>query len=308
MSSNLRRWVHAFLICILSGFLTVGLGAQQTQNVTQGVYTAAQAARGQAIYKARCTTCHGDALAGRTGPPLAGDDFNGAWARQPVLNLMQKILNTMPKDESGKLSRQESTDLVAYMLQTGKYPVGRTELQADDAVLKQISFPATAVAAPKAASAPSTLLPPVGNLAQVMRGILFPSSNIVFTVQSVDPGAPKTKETDLSVAGGFDWLTWGGSVYRGWDLVDYASVSLGESAQLMLTPGRRCENGRPVPVDDADWQKFTAELADAGRAAYKASQTRDQAIVSDVTNQLNDACSHCHGVYRGRTHCVKTQR
>jgi hypothetical protein len=69
----------------------------------------------------------------------------------------------------------------------------------------------------------------------------------------------------------------------------------------MLTPGRRCENGRPVPVSDPDWIKFTLELADAGKAAYKSSQTRKQTTISESTNQINDSCMHCHRKFRGRT-------
>jgi len=306
MASRFRLWIGVLAALSLAAFLTLSANAQQAQTVTQGVYTEAQAVRGQTLYSARCANCHGATLTGRSGPPLAGDDFNGIWARKSVSDLVLKIFNTMPKDETGKLSRQQSADLVAYMLQAGKYPAGRTELQTDEAALKQISFPQMSAAAAAPATGNATLLPAVGNVAQVMRGILFPSSNIVFTVQSVDPGVKKAAPAadDLN-AGGFDWLTWGGSVYKGWDLVDYAAIAVGESAQLMLTPGRRCENGKPVPLNDPEWQKFTAELAEAGRAAYKASQTRDQATVSESTNQLNDSCSHCHGVYRGRTHCVK---
>jgi len=304
MSSNFRRWARAFVACSLAGFLTTAVEAQQSQIVTQGVYTDAQAARGQAVYNARCSTCHGATLAGRTGPALAGDDFNGIWARQPMSELVQKIFNTMPKDDSGKLTLQQSTDIVAYMLQAGKYPAGRAELQTDGAALKQISFPPMTVATASASTGNSNLLPPIGNLAQVMRGILFPSSNIVFTVQEIDPGAKKTVAANDGTVG-FDWLVWGGNVYKGWDLIDYAAIAVGESATLMLTPGRRCENGKLVPVDDPEWKKFTAELAEAGKASYKASQTRDQAKVSDSTNQLVDSCSNCHRVYRGRTHCVK---
>ena len=50
-------------------------------------------------------------------------------------------------------------------------------------------------------------------------------------------------------------MVWGGSIYSGWELVDYAAIALAESAPLMLTPGRRCENGKPVPVNDPDWIK-----------------------------------------------------
>ena len=72
-----------------------------------------------------------------------------------------------------------------------------------------------------------------------------------------------------------------------------------------MTPGRRCENDKLVPVSDPDWIKFSLELEAAGKASYKASQTRNQELVSDSTNQLNDSCQNCHRVYRGRTHCVK---
>jgi hypothetical protein len=83
-------------------------------------------------------------------------------------------------------------------------------------------------------------------------------------------------------------------------MIDYAAIALAESAPLMLTPGRRCENGKPVPVSDPEWIKFTQELAEAGRLAYKASQTRNQEKISDSTNQLNDACLNCHLVYRDK--------
>ena len=43
--------------------------------------------------------------------------------------------------------------------------------------------------APPAAARPRTA--PGGDLAQLMRGILFPNSNLLFDVQSNDPGAPK---------------------------------------------------------------------------------------------------------------------
>jgi len=132
---------------------------------------------------------------------------------------------------------------------------------------------------------------------QVMRGILFPSSNIIFTVQTHDPAEKRKPDTSDS-SDGFNFVTWGNGIYTGWDLVDYAAVALAESAPLMLTPGRRCENGRPVPVSDPEWIKFTNELAEAGKAAYRASQSRSQEAVSEVSNQVSDACMNCHQVYR----------
>ena len=87
---------------------------------------------------------------------------------------------------------------------------------------------------------------------------------------------------------------------QGWALVDFAAVALVDTAPLMLTPGRRCENGKPVPVDQPDWIKFTQDLAEAGKVAYKASQSRNQDAVIEATNTVSDACLNCHQVYRDR--------
>jgi len=301
---SLRRQVmrRAFFLTSLSVcavLLTVQ--AQQPQTVRQGVYAENQARRGQAVYKAQCESCHGERLEGRLGPPLTGEDFNSDFAKQPLSELFGKIRSTMPQDNPGKLTPQETADLLAYILQAGKFPAGRAELSADEAALKQITWPADA-AQPKAASAANSApsFPPAGNLAQVMRGILFPNSNIIFTVQTHDPAEKKNAPENAALAGGFNWTIWGSDIYPAWELVDYAAVALAESAPLMLTPGRRCENGKPVPVTDPDWIRFTEELAEAGRAAYKASQTRNQETVSDISSVIADACLNCHQVYRDR--------
>src|SRR6185436_7169170 len=149
-----------------------------------------------------------------------------------------------------------------------------------DAQLKLILMPAASPSAaglPVAAAGRTLTFPPAGNMAQLMRGVLFPSSNLIFNVQSHNPDdVAKAPAAGANAAGGFSWVDWGAGIYKPWELVDYAAIALAESAPLMLTPGRRCENGKPVPVDQPDWIKFTQELADASRAAYKASQTRNQ--------------------------------
>jgi hypothetical protein len=136
-------------------------------------------------------------------------------------------------------------------------------------------------------------------MAQLMRGVLFPSANMIFNVQRYDPATPP-KPNNLSKEGGFSWVDWGAGVYTGWELVDYAAVALGETAPLMLTQGRRCENGRPVPITDPDWIKFTVELQETAKAVYAAAQTRNQEKVSDITERLADMCLHCHQAYRDK--------
>ncbi len=186
------------------------------------------------------------------------------------------------------------------MLQVAKFPAGPTELGADEAALKAVAIPAPAGAAspPASTAASAVSFPPVGNMAQLMRGMLFPTSNLIFNVQKQDPGAPRPAYQ--SNAGGFSWADWGAGIYPGWEMVDYAAVTIAESAPLMLTPGRRCENGKLVPVNDPDWIKFSLELAEAGKAALKAAQTRKQDVVSEVTDVIATSCSNCHGAYRDK--------
>jgi mono/diheme cytochrome c family protein len=290
------------LAALLFGDVSWIVLAQAGKSVADRVYTDAQAQRGQTLYAAQCVPCHGPALAGGLGPPLAGADFLRAWDKRPLVDLVDKIEKTMPATDPGTLTRAQATDLVAHLLKSSAFPAGSAELTGD-AMLKQITLVGPAAPAPRTTAAASaaiaiTSAKPPGNMAQLMRGILFPSSNLLFQVQTYDPAAPKTGYEPGTAS--FSWVDWGSGIYSGWELVDDAAIAIAESAPLLLTPDRRCENGKPVPVDRPDWIQFTAELAEAGRAAYRASQSRNREAVSDVTNQIADACLRCHEVYRDK--------
>ena len=277
--------------------------AGQARTAREGVYSGAQATRGQAIFKDKCAACHGDMLEGLIGPPLTGDEFLKAWGSQPLSELADKIQKTMPQSEPGTLTRPQAVDLVAHILQVGKFPAGQSALPEGEDALKQVVL-APAAAASTAALAPvashAATPPPSANLAQLMRGIFFPSSNLIFNVQGHDPGEKKDdKPYDPSANDNFSWTSWGAGIYSPWEVVDYAGLAIADAAPLLLVP-RRCENGRSAPVEREDWNKFTLELIEAGKAAYKASQSRSQEAVSDSSNQLADACLHCHEVYRDK--------
>ena len=271
--------------------------AGQSRSVADGVYSAGQAARGEQIYQAQCATCHGKAMEGTIGPPLVGESFLSNWSESSVAALVDKIQKTMPFNEPASLSRTQSTDLAAYMLKAGKFTAGQAELT--DAMLTQIKFPTTrsSAAAPAVSSASASLSPPEGNLAELMRAIAFPNSNIIFNVQIKDPGAQTKK---APAASPFDYAEWGSTVYPGWLAVDQAAVAIAETAALLMTPGRRCQNGRPVPLDRADWKQYVADLAEVGRLAHKASQSRNVEAVVEISDKLDTACANCHKVYRDK--------
>jgi len=298
-----RHLLCCLVSCVVAVVTSPALHGQ-ARTARDGVYTGAQATRGQAIFKDKCAPCHGEMLEGLLGPPLAGDEFLKAWGNQPLAELVNKIQKTMPQSEPGTLTRPQAIDLVAHILQVGKFPAGQAALPEGEDALKQVTL--APAAAPAAALSPVAshavaVPPPSANLAQLMRGIFFPSSNIIFNVQGHDPGEKKDgKPYEPSATDNFSWADWGAGIYSPWEVVDFAGLAIADAAPLLLAPGRRCENGRTVPADRDDWNKFTMELIDAGKAAYKASQSRNQETVSDVSNQLADACLHCHEVYRDK--------
>ena len=269
--------------------------AQQLRSISDGVYSVAQATRGQQLYKAQCAECHGNAMEGTIGTPLTGDSFLSSWSERPLTILVDKIQKTMPFSLPGSLSRQQSTDLTAYILQFSKFPPGQAELS--EALLAPISFPAARrPAAPANAPAAASLPPSEGNLAELMRAIAFPNSNILFNLQIKDPDKEPKKQPGTTL----DYAEWGSTVYQGWLAVDQAAVAIVETAPLLLTPGRRCQNGKPVPVDRADWKQYVAALQEVGRLAYRESKARNYAAFESIAEKLNDACANCHKVYRDK--------
>ena len=144
---------------------------------------------------------------------------------------------------------------------------------------------------------------PTGTLAQIMRGIYFPNSNLIFDVQQTDPAAPRT-----APAGGGTATATYGTAYSGWEVVENAAVALTDGVDLILTPGRLCQNGKPVPQQQADFKKFAQDMRAAGLAVLAAARTKDQEKVSDATNDLADACSGCHAVYRDKGPADSTAR
>ena|SRR5690348_10123994 len=127
-------------------------------SVNAGVYSAAQAQRGAALYKDQCAACHGDDLAGSGPmPPLAGSDFVASWNGKTLGDLFDKIHSSMPASSPGSLTEQQTSDIIAYMLSVGKFPAGAADLVAKLEPLQQIKIepPAAggAAAAPAGASA-----------------------------------------------------------------------------------------------------------------------------------------------------------
>jgi len=108
---------------------TAVVGAQATRSVNEGVFTADQATKGEAVYKEQCAACHGDNLEGSGPmPPLAGKDFLSNWQGKTVGDLFEKTQTSMPATAPGTLTPEQAAQVVSYLLSQGKYPAGATAL------------------------------------------------------------------------------------------------------------------------------------------------------------------------------------
>lgn len=134
------------------------------------------------------------------------------------------------------------------------------------------------------------------NLNQLMRGVLYPAANVVFSAQTDNPGDVKPLPGhDPSMA--TDPLT---STFGGWVAVENAALALAESGNLLSIPGRTCANGVPVPMTDPAWAAFVQQLREASIQAYRAAQARDQDKMIENSETLSAACAGCHRKWRDR--------
>lgn len=126
-----------------SALLTTALSAQPSApQAKDGVFSAAQATRGQSSYGVFCAGCHADDLAGTNSgdsgaPPLKHDKFMRG---STIGALFTKIQTRMPLDAPGTLADQQVLDLIAYLLRENGFPPGSSDLPASRDELGRIAI------------------------------------------------------------------------------------------------------------------------------------------------------------------------
>jgi S-disulfanyl-L-cysteine oxidoreductase SoxD len=130
---SITRMIPAASLTLAGAVASGAVQAPPVKGVTtsSGVYTAAQASRGEQTYMNICVACH---------PPgtYTAPAFRDKWNGSPVSDLFDLISHTMPKQEPASLTPDEYADVVAYLLKINGAPAGKTELPADDKALKEI--------------------------------------------------------------------------------------------------------------------------------------------------------------------------
>jgi len=130
--SQLRQFAAVLSLVLLAGFSRLPLQAAESdaKTVWDGVYSTAQAERGQSAYAWSCSRCHGEDLTG-SGNVLRGAKFMDHWREDSLKSFFNAIKTTMPRNAPRSLGDGEYIDIVAYILQANAFPAGKEELSID---------------------------------------------------------------------------------------------------------------------------------------------------------------------------------
>ena len=107
----------------------------------------------------------------------------------------------------------------------------------------------------------------VGTMSQLMVDIIYPTSNDIFYIVRKPPS------NDAE-----------------WEAIQRSALTLAESANLLLMPGRA--------RDQDKWIADSRLLLDAGNLAFKAAKAKDYEAIVALNEQLVTACTTCHRDYR----------
>ena len=125
--------MRLLLAAAVLGVTVITVGAQEKTSVKAGVYTAAQADRGQSLFRSKCASCH--------APNRFTDDFfYMSFAGKPLWEMFDVISDSMPEDNPGSMKKEEYADVIAYLLKLNNFPTGPTELPIDKDALSAILF------------------------------------------------------------------------------------------------------------------------------------------------------------------------
>lgn len=127
---------------LLVAFWALPVAAQSTAAdsaipLSRGLFSAAQAARGEEIFRAVCSQCHARTM-------FSDMVFRRTWTGRSVFELFDLLSSTMPYDNPGGLPRREYLDVLAYIFSLNGYPAGAADLPGDAERLKRIVIDAPA--------------------------------------------------------------------------------------------------------------------------------------------------------------------
>ena len=126
----------AAAVGVVAGVVAMlGVAAQDGQRtIRDGVFSAAQAARGERLFESICTNCHEITEFTAAGAYL--EEVEG----KPLWETFEYIWAEMPEDEPGSLNPEDYADVLAYIFSIYGLPSGAAALPIDRESLEAITI------------------------------------------------------------------------------------------------------------------------------------------------------------------------
>ena len=120
----------ALSMLLLLGVLVAAAQVASGPSISSGVFTAAQAKRGNDAYQASCSGCHGSDLRATDAEAvdLTGPAFRTKWTGKTLEERFETIRDTMPVGNANTLGDKTYMDILAFILQFNDFPPGNQEL------------------------------------------------------------------------------------------------------------------------------------------------------------------------------------
>jgi len=131
----MRQAIAALSTLLLMGTWSAGAQDTSAPSIWSGVFTAAQARRGEDAYQASCSGCHGGDLHATDAEAvdLTGPPFLAKWTGKTLAERFERIRDTMPLGNGNSLGDKAYIDIVAFILQFNQFPAGNRELEPEAA-------------------------------------------------------------------------------------------------------------------------------------------------------------------------------
>lgn len=141
MMKSKSLFASLFIAMPIAVLLQTPAAAEASQSQWNGVYSQAQAKRGDGFYTQYCLMCHGsDLMGGEMAPALIGGEFQSKWNELTMSDLFERVKTSMPLNAPGSLSREEIADILAYVLSKDNFPAGKSELPTRADALSAIKY------------------------------------------------------------------------------------------------------------------------------------------------------------------------
>jgi len=107
----------------------------------------------------------------------------------------------------------------------------------------------------------------VGTMSELMIDLIYPTSDAILYVSS------RTPTNDVE-----------------WNELRAKALVLGESANLLLMPGRSRDQGK--------WLEYSQAMLDVAQKAFIAAKKHDADAIAELNDPLYQSCLQCHLQYR----------